>query len=172
MTLYQSSSGQLLIYLGKLSEPHTNKYNWNLDTMRAWIYMFVYYIPPTLTAHFLIMHSVRYQPIRHTLCWRELIFFSDVGHFCSLVWACTQLYVRVWSNSMAEYKRCLLGPSLVLSPSADSHRRFLWQVCSLEVEVRLYCLIWQLLIYTSWFVAMITLYLIWAYKVPILWCSW
>ena len=31
------------------------------------IYIIIYYTPPPLTVHFPMMHSVRYQPIFHTL---------------------------------------------------------------------------------------------------------
>ena len=32
-----------------------------------YIYIYIYYTPPPLTVHFSMMHSMRYQPILHTL---------------------------------------------------------------------------------------------------------
>ena len=36
-------------------------------TIYIYIYIYIYYIPPPLTVHFSMTHSVRYQPILHTL---------------------------------------------------------------------------------------------------------
>ena len=35
--------------------------------IRAGVHIYIYYIPPTLTVHFPMTRSVRYQPILHTL---------------------------------------------------------------------------------------------------------
>ena len=49
--------------------------------------IYIYYIPPPLTVHFLMTHSVRYQPILHTLyytlhtehvCCRSYRFLNNV----------------------------------------------------------------------------------------------
>ena len=46
-----------------------NKVDYNNSYMYVYKYsvnIYIYYIPPPLTVHFPIMHTVRYQPILHT----------------------------------------------------------------------------------------------------------
>ena len=40
---------------------------YTLDYNIVIYYIYIYYIPPPLTVHFSMTHSVRYQPILHTL---------------------------------------------------------------------------------------------------------